>query len=478
MELTSFNFLIFFPILIILYYLSPSKHRWKLLLVSSYFFYINLMPVFVILLAGVTLSTFLFTRLIDNTDQESKKVSLMRLNIILILVPLFFFKYFEAINEGMIAFFESTGLRWPLPPIKLFLPIGISFYTFVAIGYTVDVYNEEIKAEKNLGILALFISFFPLVMSGPIERANNMLPQFNSKLKFNYQNLVSGMRLLLWGYFMKLVIAERIGLYVNVIFENYELHNGSTLMFAYLLYPFQMYADLGGYSLIAIGTSKILGLNVMHNFKRPFFARSVSEFWRRWHISFITWITDYIYTPLSFTFRRYKTNGIILALMITFIISGIWHGATFTFLVWGFIHGVYLSIEVLTSKIKANTENKYQLNKRGWYILLGIIITFILFALSQIVGRASNLEESYITISKIFTSSGSIFEFKSSDFYYSVLGVLIILVKEFIEEFFPERIRIFESNLKIVRVTAYSMTIIIILLIGVFDGGQFIYLQF
>ena len=228
----------------------------------------------------------------------------MGINIILILLPLFFFKYFAAINNQLFAFLDSYNLRWPLPEIKLVLPIGISFYTFMAIGYTIDVYNEEIEAEKNIGILALFVSFFPLILSGPIERAKNMLPQFKVARILEYDMVVQGFKFMLWGYFMKLVVADRVGIYVDAVYNNIAQHNGTTLLFASFLYPFQVYADLGGYSLIAIGTASVLGFQVMQNFNRPFFATSMSEFWRRWHISLISWLTDYLYTPSLVSIKK------------------------------------------------------------------------------------------------------------------------------------------------------------------------------
>jgi len=226
-----------------------------------------------------------------------------------------------------------------MPEISLILPLGISYYTFVAIGYTIDVYNEKVKAEKNIGIVGLLLSFFPLILSGPIERSGNLMPQFKTGRKFDSDMLGSGLKMMLLGYFMKLVVADRLALYVDAVYNNITHHNGVSLSFASILYPLQVYADLGGYSLIAIGTAKALGINVMQNFNRPFYAKSMAQFWRRWHISLISWLTDYIYTPLVFSFRKYKMGGVLTALMITFFLSGVWHGANITFVVWGIIQG-------------------------------------------------------------------------------------------------------------------------------------------
>ena len=478
MIFTSFNFFLFFPLLALVYYLTPVKFRLLVLLIASYFFYINIKPVFALLVAGVTLSTYVFTRLIDRNESDFKKKIYMRLNILLILTPLFFFKYFGAINSGIYSLLETLNIRWPLPEIKLILPIGISYYTFMAIGYTVDVYTEEVESEKNIGIVALFLSFFPLILSGPIERAKNMIPQFKAKKLLDYELVSIGLKLMLWGYFMKLVVADRIGLYVDFIFENIMMHNGTSLLFASALYPIQVYADLGGYSLIAIGVSKILGINVMDNFRRPFFATSMSEFWRRWHISLISWLTDYVYTPLAFSFRRYKIWGIVLALMITFFLSGIWHSAALTFVVWGLLQGIYLSVEALTNKKRFAFEKKYNLDKNSIYIFTSMVFTYVLFAISEVIGRGTDINDAFNIFYRIFTTSGNLYIGTVTHLIFIIFGLMLLFIKDFTDEYYPDRFLLFENKYKAVRILSFSMVFILILLIGVLDGGQFIYFQF
>ncbi len=478
MVFTSFNFLIFFFLLIVFYYLTPEKYRWVTLLLGSYFFYLNTKPVFVILLTTVTASTYIFGRLISDTEKESLKKKYKIFNIVLILLPLIFFKYFIVINNSMINLLEATHIRWPMPDIQLFLPLGISFYTFMAIGYTIDVYNEEIEAEKNIGILALFISFFPLILSGPIERANNMLPQFRSSKNPDYATVVEGLKFMLWGYFMKLVVADRLGIYVDAVYHNIPQHNGTTLLFTALIYPFQVYADLGGYSLLAVGVAKVLGITVMQNFKRPFFATSMAEFWRRWHISLITWLTDYVYTPLSFAFRKYKIWGIVMALMVTFLISGIWHAASLTFVAWGLLQGCFLSIEALTNKQRSSFEKRQRLTKKGWYIFLNCLFVFVLFAASEVFSRSTSLSDAMDVFGKIFSSKGTLFIGVPSVFIFGIIGIIMIFLKDFTDEFMPAKFLLFENKYKPIRILAYSIVIILILLIGVFDGGAFIYFQY
>ncbi|MBP6024286.1 MBOAT family O-acyltransferase [Ferruginibacter sp.] len=479
MVFTSFNFLIFFPTVIILYFLLPQKFRWGFLLIASYYFYINIKPVYALLLAGVTLTTYLFTNLIAKAKTDKRKRQLLIVDIIITLLPLFFFKYFNFVNEGVFTLLNYAGLHLPLPHLSLFLPVGISFYTFMAVGYAIDVYNEEIDAEKNFGIVALFLSFFPVVMSGPIERAPNMFKQFKGKLQFNYQMMVAGLQLMLWGYFMKLAVADRLSIYIDAVFKNADQHVGSSLLLATLMQPIRVYGDLGGYSLIAIGCARVMGINVIPNFNRPFFATTMSEFWRRWHISLIKWLTDYVYTPLSFGFRKYGVWGIVLALNLTFIISGAWHGAALNFIVWGAIQGIALSIETFTRKRKDSFENKFNLKVKWWYILLGCVFTYLLFALSlSFGGDAANVADVLHILGRIVTDSFHL-PYKDGDtMLYGFLAFSILFAKDFMEEYYPGRILLFNNKNIVVRWLSYYFVIFVIFYFGVFSGEQFVYFQF
>lgn len=479
MAFTSFNFLLFFPVTVVLYFISPQKYRMPFLLLASYFFYLNTKPVYAVLLAGVTVTTYSLAILIDTAKPEKLKKRLLLAGIIIILLPLFCFKYFNFVNNGIFTLLDHMHLRWPLPDISLLLPVGISFYTFMALGYLIDVYNEDIRAEKNIGVVALFLSFFPVVLSGPIERATNMFHQFKDKLLFNYSMAVSGLQFMLWGYFMKLVIADRAAIYIDAVFSNVYRQTGSSLLLASLLQPIRIYGDLGGYSLIAIGCAKIMGINIIPNFKRPFFAPTMSEFWRRWHISLIKWLTDYIYTPLSFSFRRFGIKGIVLALMFTFIISGVWHGAAVCFIVWGFIQGVILSIETLTRKKRDQFEKKYNLTAKGWYIFLSCVFTYCLMAFSLIFGAAHiSLAKVFYILKKIFTNLFQLPYIDGSTLLYTFLGFGILFVKEFMEEYYPGRILLFGNSSKVIRWSAYYFILLFIIFLGVFGSDKFVYFQF
>jgi D-alanyl-lipoteichoic acid acyltransferase DltB (MBOAT superfamily) len=282
---------------------------------------------------------------------------------------------------------------------------------------------------------------------------------------------------MLWGYFMKLVVADRLAGYIDMVYGNYESHNGATLLLASALYPFQVYGDLGGYSLIAIGTAKVLGYDVMANFKRPFFATSMSEFWNRWHISLITWFKDYVYTPLSFAFRRYGVWGIVLALMLTFMISGLWHGAAFTFIAWGLLQGLYLSIEAITAKYRMKITTRYGLQRNGWFTVLGIITTFVLFTVSLIFARSDSLQQSFVIFSRIFIEQGNPY-LDITTLVFGLGGLMALLLRDFKNEYWPTKQLFFENRLIMIRYAAYLLTLFSILLGGVSTGNQFVYFQF
>ncbi|MEG1794208.1 MAG: MBOAT family O-acyltransferase [Rikenellaceae bacterium] len=435
-------------------------------------------PIYALLLLAVSVTTYLCGRWISGAKSDKKRSNATTMSVILVLLPLFFFKYFNALNEFLIFLLDKVGVEVSYTMPSFMLPIGISFYTFMALGYLVDVNNEDIEVENNFGILALFISFFPLVLSGPIERAPHMLPQFKKKISFNEETFVKGLKLMLWGYFMKLCVADNLAMYINDAMANIDVSSGKTLLFASLLYPFQVYGDLGGYSLIAIGVAALLGFNVNPNFNRPFFSTSMSEFWRRWHMSLIKWLTDYIYTPISFSLRRYKVWGIAYALMLTFIISGLWHGATVMFVVWGVIQGVFLSIDAFTQNSRAKIEGKFKLTNNRLYMALTMIFVYLLFAFSQIFGNVSSLGEAGKVFSKIIELDGSIFIDTITFAYLAIFSMAILFFKDFRDEFFPKRWLLFENKNIVIRYASYIAVVVLILLFGVFDSSQFIYFQF
>lgn len=351
MSFTSLNFLAFLAIVIIINYSLPQRFRWIFLLAASYYFYLNWQPIYAILLFVTTCITYTSALLISKQRiSTSWRKLICSGGCILPLGALAIFKYYGFISDNISALLQSIHLKVTLPQMQLLLPIGISFYTFSAVGYIIDIYKQKYSPEKNFGILALFIAFFAQIASGPIPRGNQLIPQLRAPENLSYDNVMHGFRAMLWGFFLKLCVADRLSLYVDTIFGNIPAHNGGSILFASILYTIQIYCDFAGYSFIAIGASRMLGIRLMDNFRRPYLATSVKDFWGRWHISLSSWFRDYVYIPLGgnrVSKTRHKLN-----LLITFLVSGIWHGAAWNFLLWGGLHGVGQIVEKSGSKLK------------------------------------------------------------------------------------------------------------------------------
>jgi len=366
---------------------------------------------------------------------------------------------------------EYFNIRWQVPNLDILLPVGISFYTFQAVGYTIDVYRREIKAEKNIGIYALFVTFFPQLVAGPIERSKNLLPQFREIKKCTIENLSAGFKLILWGFFLKIVLADRLGLYVDAVFNNVDKHTGSSHALASFFFAFQIYGDFAGYSLIAIGVAKMMSFTLMTNFSRPYFATSITTFWSRWHISLSTWFKDYVYIPLGG--NRGSKERTYFNLFLTFFISGIWHGANFTFVIWGALHGLFSIIEK-----GLGLERKQLKSKLSLKVVFNIIITFIMVDFAWIFFRANSLSDASIAISRIFTNFGATLFMKWEVFFIASIALTILFFKEFTDEFYPNNFKLLNNNNKYISVISMALLLCIIILLGIFDSGQFIYFQF
>ncbi len=468
MLFNSFQFLLFFPLTVFIYFILPVRFRWVFLLISSYYFYMNWKPVYALLIFASTVITWGCGILIDRNSEVQKKKVYLVLSLLINFSILFVYKYFNFINESIFNVLEVLNLRWTVPNLDILLPVGISFYTFQAVGYTIDVFRDDLKPEQNLGKYALFVSFFPQLVAGPIERAKNLLPQFHEVKKFKIENFKSGISLMIWGYFMKVVISDRIGMYVDISFNNIDMHNGSTLLLSTVLFSFQIYCDFAGYSNIAIGAAKIMGFDLMTNFKRPYFSTNISEFWHRWHISLSTWFRDYLYIPLGG--NRVSKIRFYFNVFITFLVSGIWHGANWTFVIWGALHGSYIIAQKFF-KFDRNFMD-FSLNR-----FLSLVLNFLLVIFAWIFFRANDLGDAFIIIKKIFTNHGNL-HIEGNTFIYGFIGLCILFLREIREEFFPKRRKIIESNNVILSSLSLSLLVICIILFGVFNGGQFIYFQF
>lgn len=471
MIFNSFNFLIIFPLLFLLYYLIPArKIKWRngYLLLVSYLLYANWKPAYVLILLGVTAVTFLLAKQFEIS--RSRKIIVVG-GAFLTLLPLLIFKYYNFINDSVFEFLSAIGLRFQLPGLNWVIPMGISFFTFQALGYLFDVYYKRISAEKDFLIYALFISFFPSIVAGPINKASLVIPQLKAlRSYFDYAKAVEGLKMLLWGMFMKVVVADRVALYVDTVFPSYMNYTGVTCFVASIFYTIQIYADFAGYSLMAIGVGKTLGFELTENFRRPYFAVSVTDFWRRWHISLSTWLKDYVYIPMGGS-RCSKLRN-YWNIFVTFLVSGIWHGANWTFIVWGIWHGVFQIIEKALGQ---------QICEYGWFgKTIKILITFLLVNFAWIFFRMPTLSDAVNMIARIFDTSlpMSLYISGFTDLAFMALGVSLLFVKDLTDEFCPARFKLFDNRYAAVRWCAYLSIMVAILLTGVFGADQFIYANF
>ena len=372
-----------------------------MLLIASYYFYMNWEPAYALLLLTSTIVTYLAALGIDRYDDVKKKKACLVSSIVLNLAILFLFKYYNFLGSNIETLLQACGADISVPEFGLLLPVGISFYTFQALGYSIDVYRGTTKVEHDFATYALFVSFFPQLVAGPIERSKTIsCLQFKTKHTLDYDTVMSGARLMVWGFFMKLVMADRCGLFVDIIFNNVEHHNGGSFLVASLLFPFQIYGDFAGYSLIAIGVACILGFCLMDNFNLPYFACSVGEFWHRWHISLSTWFKDYVYIPLGG--NRVSRVRNYFNLFTTFAVSGIWHGANWTFVFWGMIHGALLCVE----KALGVGKQRYL----GFRKCCHWAVTFVMVCFAWIFFRANDMADAV----KVTTGIVTHFSFRKS----------------------------------------------------------------
>ena len=464
MPFNSFNFWLVFPFLFCLYWLIPSKYRgakkWYLILVS-YLLYMNWKPAFAVVLFYVTAVTFLGGRLFET--QGRKKV-LVWVSGLLSLLPLLLFKYYNFINDNLSAGLELAGLHFAMPGLNWAVPVGISFFTFQAVGYLFDVYYKRIEAEKSFTDYVLFVSFFPQIASGPISKASELLPQIKNPRPFRYAQGVAGLKLLLWGMFLKTVIADRMGMYVDSIYPEYIHYSGKICLLGSFFYSIQIYADFAGYSFMAMGVAKTLGFDLINNFRRPYFSVSVTDFWRRWHISLSRWLKDYVYIPMGGSRCSRRRN--YWNIFVTFLVSGIWHGANWTFIVWGMIHGLAQIIE------KALNWQRYT-GHSAFVKTVKVLATFMVVNFAWIFFRMPTLHDACGLIGRIFTNFTDACSL--SDYKLSVL-LVIPLLKDVYDEWLVGKLQ--ALNCAFVRMSVYVSLFVLILLLGILSSGQFIYVSF
>ena len=477
MLFNSFEFLWLFPIIFCVYYIITCRKSLVdkfpkianfLLIAISYGLYIKWKPVYALILLGVTAITYIAALKIEKDKAFGKKKYLVFSGITLAALPLLIFKYYNFISKTIEELMEWWGIGIGIPGLNWAMPLGISFFTLQAIGYLADVYLKRIKAEHNWWDYMLFVSFFPQIASGPISKAADLLPQIKANRRFNYEQAVQGLRWLLWGMFMKVVVADRIGTSIDSFNGNLQDESGLMNLAIAVLYSFQIYADFAGYSFMAIGVGELIGFELVNNFKRPYLSQSVTEFWHRWHISLSTWLKDYIYIPLGGS-RCSKARN-YWNIMVTFLVSGLWHGASWTFIVWGALHGLFQIIEKMMN-----------LNKRlhtGFLKAIRICITFAIVTFAWIFFRQPTFWGAWHQIVRIFTNYDMTLHFTSESLFYMLLGISIVVIKDMTDEWNLSCIDVFHSKYKVVRWATYLFLITAILLTGVFDTSQFIYINF
>ena len=483
MLINSITFWIFFALFLIPYFaLSRYKVSWQnvWLLIGSYFFYgwadwkmipILLTSTIVFYLLGLGIGRF-------NNKSPQKASLLSVIGVLFGIGLLVYFKYLGFLIDEFAKLFESIGLKTNITSFQIIMPIGISFFTFKLISYVIEVHRENIKAEKDFITFASFVAFFPTIMSGPIDRPNKFLPQLGSKRLFLYDNISEGGKRILWGMFLKMCIANQLAPYTDAVFNNVSHHSTISFIVAGILYFLQMYADFCGYSHMAIGTAQVMGLKVAENFNRPFFAQNVAEYWRRWHMSLTSWITDYIFMPLNIKFRNWGNWGLYLATIINLIVIGIWHGANWTYFFFGLYHGLLLVIVTANEKKRKKIEKKYGLKKKEWYKWSRRILTFFLCMIGCILFRANSTDDISYIFSSISNGFGQLYTGGSlTVFTCGIVSAFIMLFKDYKDEY-KRNIYFFHAKREYIRLISIAFCIIYILLFGELSGNSFIYFQF
>ena len=404
MLFNSVAFLLFLPAVVILYYLLPHRYRWILLLGASYFFYGSWKVEFLSLILLSTVVDYSIARLLDSWRGQRARRALVGLSLIVNLGVLFVFKYLQLFLpdvDPMIVNIYTVDFPWKgflKQAIYFSIPVGISFYTFQTLSYTLDVYHRRVQPEKHLGKFALFVSFFPQLVAGPIERFGRLMPQLNTKQLFDYDNFQTAFRLMLYGFFLKMCIADNLAPLVDQVYDHPDWYSSFTVLLGTIGFGFQIYADFAGYSLIAQGAALLLGIKLMDNFKTPYFSTSIGEFWKRWHISLSTWFRDYLYIPLGGS--KQAAWRWAIAIMIVFVVSGFWHGANYTFLIWGTIHGGLYLIERILKPVGVKVPQTARK-------VLGAILIFILVQLAWVYFRADSVQHAESVLSSLIRSKGT-----------------------------------------------------------------------
>ncbi len=484
----SLQFLIFFSVVVALYFAVPYRYRWLLLLCASYLFYASYQPAYIFLLFVLTAINY-YAALQMGEERVTSGVKKRYLFFCLLsnIGILLLFKYCNFFTQSLTGFVGQYNISLNIPELRLLLPIGISFFIFKNMSYAIDVYRGDKIPERHLGIFALYIAFFPQLLAGPIERSTRLIPQFHESFDFDYERVTKGLKLVFWGIFQKMVIADNLAPLVDSVYNYPSQYRGLPLFLGTFFFAFQIYCDFSGYSDIAIGAAQIMGYKTMDNFNRPYFSKSIAEFWRRWHISLSSWFRDYLYIPMGG--NRVPVPRWYLNLFVVMLICGFWHGANWTFLVWGGIHGFYLVSSIITRPLRSHLTRAIGLHRLPkLHSFFKVMITFFLVCFAWIFFRANTISDALSIIYNLFAGWDSAFTVKGLEnipfwtnlkfeLIVSLVAIIILLFVQLLER---RGNMIDQVSVKPawIRWPAYYFLLLAILLCGNFGSKQFIYFQF
>jgi len=479
MLFNSLQFLVFFPVTTLLYFLLPHRFRWALLLLASCVFYMAFIPAYILILFFTIAVDYVAGIVIENAGGHRKKLALIA-SIVANCGVLAVFKYYHFLDANIASIAHLLHINVSLPALSIILPIGLSFHTFQAMSYTIEVYRGRQRAVRHVGIYALYVMFYPQLVAGPIERPQNLIHQFIEKHSFDYARVVHGLRLMLWGLFKKMVIADGLACYVDPVYSNPEHFHGLHLVAATVFFALEIYCDFSGYSDMAIGAAGVLGFNLMTNFNSPYASRSISEFWKRWHISLSTWFRDYLYFPLGG--NQVRRGRWCFNILLTFLVSGLWHGANWTFVIWGGLNGIYLLVSVWAKPLRERAVELLGLRKLPvLHTFIQLTITFVLVCVAWIFFRARNIHQALYILKRIVTDLGPVHGFLVGMSRTSFAALMVSVIIMEIVQGLQRRGDIFsQMDAKPVwfRWAIYYAAVSAIFLFGRFEYRQFIYFQF
>lgn len=483
MVVNSINFWLFFAATLLPYFLlrrAGSKWQNMWILLASYFFYgwadWRMLP----LLAVATLIFYgLGIAIGNNVVSNPKKASRLKtFGIVIGLGVLVYFKYLGFMVDQFSALFRSWGMNVGGSTFSIVMPVGISFFIFKLMSYVLECNLGNIKPDNDIVKFGAYIAFFPTILSGPIDRPNQFLPQLDNARKINHEDLSEGLKRILWGMFLKMCIADRISPWTDAVFNNYIHHNATTIVLASVLYLIQMYTDFAGYSDMAIGVARMMGIRVAENFKRPFFAHNIAEYWRNWHMSLTQWVTDYVFKPLTVSFRNWGKWGLYLATLINFVLIGAWHGANWTFVLFGVYHGLLLIIVLALEKRRKTIEKKYKLKNNELYNWGRRILTFIFCAVGAVLWRSASVGDFIGTMERLGSGFGGLF---TGGFFavltFAIPSIFVAFFSEWLKEY-NKHLSFFHNNSVVVRIISIVLMIAWVVYSGELDGNSFIYFQF